>query len=180
MRAKWMDAVGFALGASLLAAAIQWRVEGADESAFDRVTAAYQFVVAGLAALTLALMLVHYLRARSEVFNAHRDRGDRAESELAQMITQRDQYKTERDDARDKLTAAEVARPVFIGGHHVHYEQQRPDPGNQALREERQKLLSSENPPIPRARPASQQPPQDAGNEADAAGSAGDANQPES
>jgi hypothetical protein len=79
-----MDAVGFALGASILGAAIQWLVDGANESAFDQMTAAWEFPVGGLGALTVVFIVGHYLFARHEVFVAMRARVVELEGLLAQ------------------------------------------------------------------------------------------------
>jgi len=109
-----MDAVGFALGASLLGAGIQWLSEGADESALDHVTAAWEFPVGGLTALTLLFLIGHYLRARQEVFVAHRERGDKAEKRLAEVTDERAQRTAERDDAQARARKAETTQHISI------------------------------------------------------------------
>src|ERR1700682_1977115 len=74
----WWGWVGIALVPVLLAALAQWLIEAkdhADESALDHVTASYEYYVLGLMALTVALILWHYLHGRRDLFGRRGDRG---------------------------------------------------------------------------------------------------------
>jgi hypothetical protein len=134
LRAKWMDAVGFALSACLLGALIQWLAEKADESAWDDVTATWEFPVWGLAALLVLFVVGHYFRARRDVFIAARDRANTAEASLVDAIAirderaaERDKLAAERDDALARAREAEAKTPQIGNVEKLYAEVKLPD-----------------------------------------------------
>ena len=148
----WWGWVGIALVPVLLAALAQWLIEAkdhADESALDHVTASYEYYVLGLMALTVALILWHYLHARRDLFVARGDRGDKAEEHLAYSERQRADVERrlakvegERDDAR-----TQAAVPHYNVGTMLKVDVSTPEDASRVGSELAKELEAKEPPP---------------------------------
>ena len=85
------------------------------------------------------------MKQRDEARNAHA----KAVAQAANLTGAVQALTEERDDALTKAEAAEAARPVQHIGEQHNYYLETPDAGSAALRNRRQRLLSSENRPVP-------------------------------